>query len=261
MRTTTVSNSIRLSLIPSLVLCALACHDVTPSEPQRVTVPITGPITATPPPDYSLQLGNTTLSAPRGWYGSITTLKLTRSNFTGAVTLSVENLPPGVSARLTESAFNYAGGLRLEVASDAPTGTFTNVLIRGVADGLADRTTPLTLTITEAAFTITLSSAALTMVQRGEVPTTTVRVIRNNFTGPVTLAVDTDMHGSMPPGIRAAWDANPTTGNSSVLTLTVDGWVLPGVYYLWVWAYSSTLYDNGLPLTLTVTAPAGTTSH
>ena len=257
MRPITRASSLRLVLFPCLLVGAFACDDVTPSETGRVTVPVTGPVTGDPA-SYSIQLGNTMVSAARGWHGSITTLQLARTNFTGAVTLSVENLPPGVSVTLPATSFFASAGLQLSVARDAPTGTFNNVLVRGVAYGFVDRTTPLTLTITEALFSIALSSAALTMVQGGEALTTTVNVIRHDFTDSVTLVVDTDMHGSMPPGIRAAWKPNPTTGNSSVLTLTVDAWVAPGIYQLWVWAYTSRLYDEGTPLTLVVTAPAGT---
>jgi hypothetical protein len=88
-----------------------------------------------------------------------------------------------------------------------------------------------------------------------------VNIIRNDFTDPVTFAVDTDMHGSMPPGVTAALEPNPVTGTSSVLTVRVNASVVPGVYRLGVWAYTSQLYNDGTLLTLTVIAPPATTSR
>lgn len=264
MRTTVAGSSLRLMFVPSLVLFALACNDITPPpEPP----PITGPVTAPPTPGYDLTLTAATLSSPQGSSASPTTLNLVRKNFTGYVTLSVENLPTGVSASFYPYATSgNSSRLWLSADGNAPTGTFTNLLVRGVASGLDDRTAPLTLTITEAPsiteapFTITLSSPALTIVQ-GTASPTTVNVIRNNFTDPVTLVVDIDLHGTLPPGVTASWAPNPVSGNSSVLTLMVSG-AVPGVYELWVWGYTSTvLFNQGPPLTLTVIAPAGTTSR
>ncbi|MGH7551915.1 MAG: hypothetical protein ACREMQ_02680 [Longimicrobiales bacterium] len=257
MRTNVAGSSFRLLLVPSLVLLALACNDITPLE----LPPVTGPATAPPAPGYDLTLTAATLSSLQGSSASPTALNLVRTNFTGYVTLSVENLPTGVSASFYPNATSGSSSrLWLSVAGDAPTGTFTNLLVRGVASGLADRTAPLTLTITEAPFAITLSSPALTIVQGIATPTT-VNVIRNNFTDPVTLVVDYDLHGTLPPGVTAAWEPNPVTGNSSVLTLMVSAAVVPGVYELWVWGYAGRVYSDGTPLTLTVTERAGTTSR
>jgi hypothetical protein len=220
--------------------------------------PLTLTVTTPPAPGYALALAPTTLSSAQGSSTLPTTLNLFRTNFTGDVTLSVENLPTGVSASFHPNATSgNSSQLWLSVADNAPTGTFTNLLVRGVASGLADRTALLTLTIAVAPFTFTLSSPALTIVQ-GTASPITVNVIRNNFTDPVTLIVDYDLHGTLPPGVAASWAPNPVSGNCSVLM--VSG-AVPGVYELWVWGYSSALYGEGTPLTLTVIAPAGTTSR
>jgi hypothetical protein len=144
----------------------------------------------------------------------------------------------------------------MSVAGNAPTGTFTNLLVRGVASGLSDRTAPLTLTITVAPFILTLSSPTLSIVQGAATPTTTVNVVRNDFAGPVTLYVgwDGEDHDVLPPGVTAAFAPNPATGNSAVLTLTVGAAAVPGVYDLWLYAEASTGWFDGIPLTLTVIA-------
>ena len=109
-------------------------------------------VAAAPAASYTLALSSPSLSIAQGTATPTTTVNLDRTNFTGNVTLSVENLPTGVTA-----AFNPASPisgnssvLTLTVAASAPTGTFSNLLVRGAAAGLTDRTAPLSLTITAA---------------------------------------------------------------------------------------------------------------
>jgi hypothetical protein len=143
------------------------------------------------------------------------------------------------------------------VGEDSPIGTFTNLLVRGVAAGLLDRTAPLTLTITAApTFSLTVSSDTLSLMQGTGTATTTVNVTRDSYTGPVTLWTDTgDFHGTMPPGVTAAFAPNPTTGTSSVLTLRASGDAAPGVYDLWINAEATPgWYVEGPILKLTIRA-------
>ena len=165
--------------------------------------------------------------------------------------LSVENLPAGVRFFFYPNSQIYGNSTQLVVAGAAPTGTFANVVVRGVASGLPDRTAPLSLTITMAPFTFTLSSATLSIVQGGAPQTTTVNIVRNNFTGPVRLYVDWFDDG-LPSGITAVSAPDPVTGNSSVLTLTVDAAAVPGVYDLYVFGRATTGTYCCVPLTLTV---------
>jgi hypothetical protein len=224
----------------------------------EVTQAFTLTVTASPVPGYSLTLTAPTLSIAQGNGGGppTTTVNLVRTNFTGNVTLSVENLPTGVSTAFFYPDNPISGSssqLALVVAGNAPTGTFANLLVRGVASGLPDRTAPLSLTITVAPFTLTLSSPTLSIVQGAAPQTTTVNIVRNNFAGPVTLYVD--WFDSMPPGVTAAWAPNPATGNSSVLSLAVGAAAVPGVYELYVYGEATTGVFCCVPLTLTVTAP------
>ncbi len=111
---------------------------------------------------------------------------LARTNFTGNVKLSVENLPTGLSAQLGPENVPLPGSppaFWLLVAGSAVPGTYSNLLVRGVTSGLADRTSPLTLTITVAPFVLTLSSPTLSIVQGAATKTTTVNVVRK--TSPV----------------------------------------------------------------------------
>jgi hypothetical protein len=182
---------------------------------------------------------------------------LVRTSFPGSVALSVENLPSGVSAWFyPESPLSGdASELWLFVDGGAPPGTFSDLLVRGVTSGLPDRTAPLALTISVAPFALALASSTLSTVQGTATPTTTVDVVRNSFTGPVSLWADIgDFHGTMPRGVTAAFAPNPTSGTSSELTLTVGGTAVPGVYDLWLYGDAPTGYFVGPTLRLTITA-------
>lgn len=218
----------------------------------------TAQVSVTVPPGYTLSLSDSTFSLVQGAWSPSTTVLLARSNFTGLVKLSVDNLPTGVSA-----GFNIfrnpdiMPAMHLFVAGNALPGTYTNLLLRGVANGFSDRTVPLMLTITQAPFILTLSSSTLSIAQGASTPTTTVNLVRHSFTGPVLLWADGyDDHSwyALPDGVTAAFSPNPATGDNSVLTLSVDAATVPGVYYVRVSGRTSTLWWEEM-LTLTVTAP------
>ena len=87
--------------------------------------------------------------------------------------------------------------------------------------------------------------SALTILP-GATGTTTVNLTRTNFTDPVTLSL-----GGASAGITGSFAPAAPTGTSSTLTLSVDGAVEPGVYFLTVDG-SGTAGHRSTPLTLTV---------
>ena len=146
----------------------------------------------------------------------------------------------------------------LTVPESAPIGKITNLIVRGVASGLADRTAALTLEIWRAPITLSLSSPTLTTSQGGAPVTTTVNVTRNeNFAGSVLLYVDMDGEGGLPAGVTAAFATNPVTGTTSVLTITASATAVTGTHTLWVWAEVSPEFYYVTTLTVTVTQAAG----
>ena len=209
-------------------------------------------VTAAPAPAYTLTLSSAALTILQGAATPTTTVNLARTNFAGNVTLSVDNLPTGVTAAFLPAnpQTGNSSVLTLTVAGTAPTGTFTNLLVRGVSS-LADRTAPLSLTITAPApgFALSLSNAALTIPQGSSAPTTTVNIARTNFTGDVALSVL-----NLPTGVTAAFaPANPQTGNSSVLTLTVAAGAPTGTFT------NLSVQGVGTGLTGTVSTPLSLT--
>lgn len=203
------------------------------------------------PAAYTMSLSTAALTIPAGASTPTTTVNLARTNFTGNVTLSVEGLPAGVTPAFAPNpATANSSVLTLSVGAGVPVAAY-NLTVRGVATGLTDRTTPLTLNVSAApapSYTLTLTSAALSIPQGASAPTTTVNVTRTNFTGDVALSV-----ANLPTGVTSAFAPNPATGNSSVLTLTVGAAVPPAVYNLTVNG-TGTAGNQSTPLVLTVTA-------
>lgn len=148
---TTASVTILVGAAVAPALYPLVLHG-TGSGVSEVTQAFALTVSAAPAPAYTLALSSPALSIAQGAATPTTTVNLVRTNFAGSVTLSAENLPTGVTA-----AFNPASPisgsssvLTLTVGAGASTGTFTNLVVRGVATGLSDRTAPLSLTITAA---------------------------------------------------------------------------------------------------------------
>ena len=216
-------------------------------------------VTAAPVPAYALSLSAPALTILQGAATPTTTVNLARDNFTGNVTLTVENLPTGVTAAFVPA--NPISGnssvLTLTVAAAAPAGTFANLVVRGVASGLADRTASLSLTIAAPtpSFSLSLTNAALTIPQGSSAPTTSVIIARTNFPGDVTLSVL-----NLPTGVTASFaPPNPQATNGSVLTLTVVPGAPTGTFTNLSVQGVGTPGTVATPLTLTISpgVPAG----
>jgi hypothetical protein len=225
----------------------------------EATVNFTLTVTAAPTPAVALTLSAAALTIVQGAATPTTTVNIGRTNFPGNVTLSVENLPTGVTASFAPAnpQTSISSVLTLTVAGNAPTGTFGNLVVRATGTGITDATTPLSLTIAAAApsFSLSLSQATLSIAQGASTPTTTVNIARINFTGDVALSVL-----NLPTGVTASFaPANPQTGSTSVLTLTVAPGAPTGVFTnLQVQGVGSTgTVTTPLSLTITAGTPAG----
>src|SRR5207247_2350615 len=170
-------------------------------------------LTATAAPDYTLSLAPATLTIVQG-ASAPTTVTVTRTNFTGAVTLSLGGAPAGVTAAFNPTApTGTSSALTLSVGAAVAPGSY-NLTVDGTG-APGNRSTPLTLTVTAAPdYTPTRPSSALTIVQGASAPTT-LTITRTNFTGAVTLSL-----GGAPAGVTAAFNPTTPTGTSSTLTLS-----------------------------------------
>src|SRR5204862_2006752 len=199
-------------------------------------------------PDYSLSLAPAALTIDQGATGT-TTVTIARTNFTGAVTLSLGNAPTGVTGSFNPAApTGTSSTLTVSVGAAVAAGTY-NLTVDGTG-APGNRSTPLTLTVSAPGdYTLSLTPAELT-VEQGAMGTATVTITRTNFTGAVTLSL-----GSAPSGVTGSFNPAAPTGTSSTLTVSVGAAVAPGVYNLTVDG-TGTPGNRSTPLTLTVSGSA-----
>src|SRR5436309_1930598 len=191
--------------------------------PGNRSTPLT--LTVSAAPDYTLSLSPATLTIAQGATGP-TTVTITRTNFTGAVTLSLGGAPAGVTGSFDPATpTGTSSTLTVSVGPAVATGVY-NLTVNGNGSP-GNRSTPLTLTVSVAPdFTLSLSPAALT-VDPGATGTTTVTIARTNFTGAVTLSL-----GNAPTGVTGTFNPAAPTGTSSTLTVSVGAAVAAGTYNL-----------------------------
>src|SRR5207253_1217681 len=133
-------------------------------------------------------LAPTALTIIQGATGT-STVTITRTNFTGAVTLSLGGAPAGVTGSFNPAApTGTSSTLTVSVGAAVTPGVY-NLTVDGSATA-GNRSTPLTLTVTASApdYSLSLTPAALTIV-KGENGNATVTITRTNFTGAVTLSL------------------------------------------------------------------------
>ena len=193
------------------------------------TAPYTLTVTAVAVPTYTLSMTPATVTAPPGGSGQ-STVNIARTSFTGAVTLSLDAPPAGVTATFNPAApTTNTSTATINVASTVANGNYT-LTIKGAATGVTpagDRTTTLTLTVAQAAdFTISAAPNAGTAAPGGSV-NSTITIARTNHTADVALTLVTP-----PTGITGTFTPPTLAGATltSNLVLNVAGTVAPGVY-------------------------------
>src|SRR3989454_7706364 len=140
-----------------------------------------------PAPDYTLSLAPAALTIVQGATGP-TTVTITRSNFTGVVTLSLGGAPAGLAGSFNPSApSGTSATLTVSVGAAVAPGVYT-LTVAGTATA-GNHSTPLTLTVTVAPdYTLSLAPAALTIAQ-GANGNVAVTITRTKFTDAVTLSL------------------------------------------------------------------------
>ncbi len=209
-------------------------------------------LTVTAAPAIAVALTPTSGTVVQGASTAIATT-VTRTNFTGAVTLGVTGAPTGVTTTVAQNG--DAGTVTVNVGATATPGTST-LTITATGTGVAAATATYALTVTAAptgSYAVALNPAALS-VQQGANGQTTVTLTRTNFTAPVALAVTGAPNGVTPAFGQTTLNNAETT---TTLTLAVAGNAAAGTSTLTVTATSGATTQSAT-LTLTVTAaPAG----
>src|SRR3989441_5929235 len=111
--------------------------------PGNRSTPLT--LTVSAAPDYALSVAPAALTIGQGANGS-TTVTITRTNFSGAVTLSLGNAPTGVTGSFDPAApTGTSSTLTVSVGPAVAPGVY-NLTVNGTATA-GNRSTPLTLTV------------------------------------------------------------------------------------------------------------------
>lgn len=214
-------------------------------------------LTVGPPPSYTLSASPATVSIPAGATGE-TTVNIARTSFPGAVTLSLDAPPQGMTATFNPAApTTNTSTATISVPANATPGNY-NVTIKGTATGLTDRTTTVAVTVTAAAtFTISATPATLSMAAGGN-NNTSVAIVRTNFTTDVALSV-----ASVSPtnaGITGVFTPALLTGANLTANLVISAAasVTPGNYTVTVQGVGGSLTRTAT-VTVTVTGAASVT--
>lgn len=204
---------------------------------------------AGPDPAIALALGAATLSLTHGQSATVA-VTVSRTEFSGAIDLSLEGAPAGVTGTFSPSTLPGSAGsstLTLTATTAAASGTHP-LTVRAVGTGVPAQTASLQLSVTAAgSYTMGVEPTALTLPQ-GSSGVSQISVQRTNFPDPITLSV-----GGAPTGATANVSPASLTGTSASLNVAT-GTAAVGTYTLTVTATAAAVADRTATLTLTVTA-------
>ena len=187
-------------------------------------------MTIVPPPIYTLALSTDTVTIAHGGVARVRTT-LARTDFTGAVTLSVAGVS-GISGTIASAQDNDV--LTMAVAESVSAGTYS-VQVRGSSLGLSDRTAPLRVTV--AAEQLQVIVAPQFIVPQASSVSAEMIVNRAGVAGELTLLAE-----GLPDGLSARF--TPSLGNGLLtLTLTARADVPSAVYPFLVRAHVAGVPD------------------
>lgn len=209
----------------------------------------------TPPPatgNFTIALSSGALALVSGGSPGTVNVNVARTgNFSGAVNLTVEGAPTGLTATITPAQV-ATGATQATVSVTAATavaaGTYP-LTIRGAATGLTAQTATLTVTVTTpppASIALAVSSAGTTLAP-GDNSTFNATVTRTNYTGTVTVAVS-----NVPTGVTANVQS---TGDTHAITISVGATATPGAYPLTITASGTGVTSQTATYNLTVSPP------
>ena len=171
--------------------------------------------------DFSLSAAAATVGQGASGTSAIT---ITRTNFTGAVSLAASGQPANVTVTVTPaSTTGNSASAAITVGAAVPAGTYP-ITITGTAPGITgSRTATLSLTVTGGA-NFSLSAAPAT-INQGASGTSAITITRTGFTGAVNLSAS-----GQPTGVTVTVTPASTTGNAATANITVGAAVPAGTY-------------------------------
>jgi len=176
-------------------------------------------------PDFSMATTPAALTVKQGASGTVA-INLTRNaTFTGAVALTLEGAPAGVTGTFNPASATAATStLTLNVTTTAAAGNHT-LTVRGKGDGL-DKTARVTLTVEALPdFSMALLPTAVP-VKPGESANVTITLSRvGGFADPVQFEVE-----GAPTGVTATFDPNPVPAGTATLRIATGATAAAGTY-------------------------------
>jgi hypothetical protein len=158
-----------------------------------------------------------------------------RTNFSGAVNLSVSGLPSNTTSMFAPaSTTGNSSTLTITTTMATPIGGYT-LTIEGTASGVTVSRASVMLVVNATAqptvrFSVTPASQTVTAGQSADY---TVMLDRISFTGLVDVSVGVRT-AQVPAGMNARFSQDPVTGNTTVLTLSTTSATPAGTYTLFI---------------------------
>ncbi len=136
---------------------SLIFTDIAPHNPQTVELTGTGGTSSSSIAVSTVSPSAVTLD--QGGGAQTVAVSLTRTNYTGSVTLSTSTLPSGVTATFTQPGTGTSGSIKLTPSSTATLVSGQTITITASGTGVTSATNTFSLTVT-LAITVTLSPAS-----------------------------------------------------------------------------------------------------
>lgn len=215
-----------------------------------VTLMVT--VTAPPASSIGLAINPSALTIQTGASGT-TDLTITRTNFTGAVTLTSTGAPTGMTVTFNPaSVTGTTSQVTVAVGASVAAGVYP-ITLTGAGTGVANATTVLTVTVTAPSIALSVAPTTLS-VAAGASGTATVTLVRTSFTGDVALTST-----GAPAGMTVTFNPATLTGTTltSTATVAVGASVAAGSYPITVQGAGTGVANATTTLTVTVTAAAG----
>lgn len=182
-------------------------------------------------------------------------ITLERSNFEGAVLLSAEGLPEGVTASFAPvSVTGSTSVLTVSATGTATPGTST-VTIVATGEGVAEQSETLDLTVSvTGSYSLDALEGTVTVAQGATLSSSVLVNRTGGYAGSVALSVS-----GAPAGLTVTLGEVSTTGRSVPVTVAASG-VAAGSYTITVTGTTPGLANQQTTFTVSVIAPPATAS-
>lgn len=199
-------------------------------------------------PTFSLSASGA-VAVNAGGSGSLTVTSAASGGFNSAIALSASGQPPGVTVSFAPGSINGSGAstLSFQVAANTLGGSYP-ITILGSGGGLT-HTASTTLNVTVPSFSLSASTASLSLTQGLSGKITLSSTVSGGFAAPIALSA-----AGLPGGISVSFSPVSITGTgSSTATVQVAAGVASGTYPL-VLSGSSGGLRQSVTVSLTVGA-------